>query len=323
VTPALKAPFPYFGGKRAVIADVWARFGTPKQYLEPFCGSAAMLIGRPVGAAGIEVVNDLSHNIANFWRAVKYQAEAVVGELQWPVTHIDLAARHAWLTEPERVRRLRDDLLDAEWPGDPRQAGWWCWGQCAWIGSGWCDKQIAHASDAGMGVQAPGQIAFPGSWRGDGMGVITSGAAAAAAAIREGNSDAWPRARAWIHRLSERMARVRVQAGTWDRALNHHYGGDDTAIFLDPPYRGYTKLYAESTCVADEVAEWAREHAHLRIALCGHAGDYELDGWEVLVWERSDNTYGGNSTKDAEAIWFSPACERVRPRQTSLFEAAP
>ena len=41
---ALLAPFPYFGGKRSVTADVWERFGSPKQYIEPLCGLAAMLL---------------------------------------------------------------------------------------------------------------------------------------------------------------------------------------------------------------------------------------------------------------------------------------
>jgi len=44
---ALKAPFPYFGGKSSVTDVVWRHFGNPKMYVEPFCGSAAMLLARP------------------------------------------------------------------------------------------------------------------------------------------------------------------------------------------------------------------------------------------------------------------------------------
>ena len=47
----LIAPFPYFGGKRSVAADVWARLGAPKQYIEPFCGSAAVLLAAPRAAS--------------------------------------------------------------------------------------------------------------------------------------------------------------------------------------------------------------------------------------------------------------------------------
>lgn len=38
----MKAPFPYFGGKSKIAETVWARFGSPRQYIEPFCESAAV-----------------------------------------------------------------------------------------------------------------------------------------------------------------------------------------------------------------------------------------------------------------------------------------
>lgn len=34
----LKAPFPYFGGKRRVAELVWSRLGDPINYIEPFAG---------------------------------------------------------------------------------------------------------------------------------------------------------------------------------------------------------------------------------------------------------------------------------------------
>ena len=43
----LKAPFPYFGGKLRVAAQVWERFGDAPNYVEPFAGSLAVLLGRP------------------------------------------------------------------------------------------------------------------------------------------------------------------------------------------------------------------------------------------------------------------------------------
>jgi len=39
------APFPYFGGKSLACETVWAALGDPKNYVEPFAGSAAMLLG--------------------------------------------------------------------------------------------------------------------------------------------------------------------------------------------------------------------------------------------------------------------------------------
>lgn len=92
----LRAPFPYFGGKRDVIDLVWQRFGRVRQYIEPFCGSAAMLLGAPEPAS-LEVVNDANGFIANFWRAVKSQPAEVAREADYPVSHIDLGAAQGHL----------------------------------------------------------------------------------------------------------------------------------------------------------------------------------------------------------------------------------
>jgi 16S rRNA G966 N2-methylase RsmD len=129
-------------------------------------------------------------------------------------------------------------------------------------------------------------------------------------------------AREWIAELGARLERVRVVHGAWDRCLNHHYGDAATAVFLDPPYLAYESLYAGegATPVAREVETWAKENARLRIALCGHDGDYDLPGWECFAWERDRLTYGGGDTKEAERIWFSPTCARVRrAEQMGLF----
>ncbi len=123
----------------------------------------------------------------------------------------------------------------------------------------------------------------------------------------------------WLHKLADRLERVRVVHGDWTRCLNNHFGGDDTAVFLDPPYRSYEKLYGESTPVADAVEAWARENAHLRIALCGHRGDYDLPGWDAVDWSRGRLTYGGKQTTDKECVWYSPACLPAETRQISLF----
>ena len=92
--------------------------------------------------------------------------------------------------------------------------------------------------------------------------------------------------------------------------LNHHYGGKDTAIFFDPPYRNFERLYHTSTAplVADQVAAWCAANPDIRIALCGLAGDYDLPGYGVFPWCRGRLTYGGGNTTNKECIWFSPAC---------------
>lgn len=47
----MKAPFPYFGGKSKVSDLVWGLLGADvMNYVEPFAGSLAVLLGRPGGA---------------------------------------------------------------------------------------------------------------------------------------------------------------------------------------------------------------------------------------------------------------------------------
>lgn len=308
----LVAPFPFFGGKRSIAPLVWERLGAPKQYIEPFCGSAAMLLAAP-RPASLEVIGDVNGYVANFWRATAHQPARVAHWADYPVSHVDLGARHAWLLA--RREALADGLRDADWPGDAKAAGWWLWGQCCWIGSGWCDwqrtrplpngdGQVPHISDAGRGVQAVGKV--PHTSDAELEGYLTSGGRAA---------------HVWLHRLADRLERVRVVHGSWERCLNHHYGSNNNgivAVVLDPPYRAYEALYGAARPVADEVEQWAREHAHLRIALCGLAGDYALPGWAVLPWQRKSLTYSNDKTRGAECVWFSPACLRPDKAQVEI-----
>ena len=62
----LVAPFPYFGGKRNVVRMVWDRFGDVPNYVEPFFGSGAVLLGRPTESR-TETVNDLDGLLVNAW----------------------------------------------------------------------------------------------------------------------------------------------------------------------------------------------------------------------------------------------------------------
>lgn len=149
------------GGKSRAADVIWRGFGPEVvNYVEPFAGSIAVLLGRPGGAGKIETVNDLSGAICNFWRAVKADPDGVAHWCDDPVSELDLHARHAWLVV--RLEEMADQLrADPEYY-DAKVAGWWVWGICQWIGTGWCDAgklernagQRPHVSGdhAGMGV---------------------------------------------------------------------------------------------------------------------------------------------------------------------------
>ena len=95
-----------------------------------------MWLNRPADFAGWATVNDLDGNVANLWRSMLHDPEAVAEAACWPVNECDLHARHLWLVNnlPKLAARL---MADPEYH-EPRTAGWWAWGACSWIGSGWC-----------------------------------------------------------------------------------------------------------------------------------------------------------------------------------------
>lgn len=76
---ALRAPFPWFGGKRRVADVVWRAFGADvPNYIEPFAGSLAVLLGRPGGAGKIETVNDRDRYLC-----VAPETRVLMGDLTW------------------------------------------------------------------------------------------------------------------------------------------------------------------------------------------------------------------------------------------------
>ena len=166
----LKAPFPWFGGKSKVADLVWSRLGDVRNYIEPFAGSVAVLLRRPADHTGkVETINDASHFIANFWRAVQHDPAEVAKHADWPVSEADLHARHRWLMQSDAAAEFVTRMSHDPDAFDAKIAGWWVWGQCCWIGGGWCSghgqrvdgslKQCMPQTDGdqlGKGVHAHG-----------------------------------------------------------------------------------------------------------------------------------------------------------------------
>jgi DNA adenine methylase len=259
----LSSPFPWFGGKRKVAAEVWCRFGSIDNYVEPFFGSGAVLLGRPQ-PSGNETVNDLDGYVANFWRAVKYAPTETAEWADWPVNENDLHARHVWLLQQRDTLRPRlegnPEFFDA------KVAGWWVWGVSCWIGSGFCsgngpwwvdgNRKLVHLGNNGQGVN---------------------------------------RLTEWFVCLSDRLRRVRVCSGDWTRVCGPSvtFKHGVTGVFLDPPYADTAErqshLYRlDSERVAHDVRAWAIENGTnplLRIALCGYEGEHIMpEDWAVHVW---------------------------------------
>ncbi len=318
----LKAPFPWFGGKSRVAGEVWKRFGSDVgNYIEPFFGTGAVLLGRPNGAGPIETVNDADGFVSNFWRALQHDPDAVAEHADWPVNEADLHARHLWLLG-QRERITERLMGDPDWY-DAKVAGWWVWGISVWIGSGWCSGDGAWQSvdgvftkcDEGQGVHRQ----LPHLSRSQGVHRKLPRLGDAGQGVHRLNQPL----HAYLSALANRLRRVRVACGDFERVLGDSVTrlGSQCAVFLDPPYdttiRDGRCYQTDEDGVAARARAWAIEHGddkRLRMALCGYDGEHDMpDGWTCYEWSTSGG-YGtqgngrGKANRELERIWFSPHC---------------
>lgn len=137
-----------------------------------------------------------------------------------------------------------------------------------------------------------------------------------------------------MRELAERLRRVRVCCGDWQRILGPSvtFKHGITGVFLDPPYadtadRNETLYAADSLTVAHSVRRWAIENGDnplLRIALCGYEGEHAMpDSWDCVAWKArggygSQGDGAGRENSNRERIWFSPHC--IPAQQSSLFD---
>lgn len=328
-------PFPWFGGKSQIADRVWTAFGDVNNYVEPFFGSGAVLFLRPGGAGHTETVNDADGFVANFWRAIRNDSDAVAEHADNPVNECDLHARHLWLLGQRE--RVTDRLCgDPDW-FDAKVAGWWVWGLCCWIGSGWCsgsgpwvigengemalgnagqgvNRKRPHLSNAGCGVNRK----LPH------LGNAGQGVNRPAQYLRE-----------YLGWFRNRLRNVRVCCGDWSRVcgpsvtIKHGL----TGVFLDPPYADTAKrtkdLYSvDCLKVAHDVRQWAIEQGEnpmMRIVLAGYDGEHEMPAtWRVMEW-KANGGYGSQSNGETQAaenckrerLWLSPHC--CKEKSSTLF----
>ena len=323
----MAAPFPWFGGKSGACTQVWSAFGDVANYVEPFAGSAAMLLGAPNGKR-TETINDADGFVANFWRAIAQDPESVAHHADWPCNENDLFARHSWLVRQaaELTERLH---ADPEW-FDAKIAAWWCWGAANWIGSGWCggngpwvhDGERIVKGDAGQGINR--QLPHLGN---AGRGINRK-----LPHLSAGQGDRRQFIFDWFGHLYARLRDVRVACGDWQRvckdSVTTRHGL--TGVFLDPPYTKGEMDYTAGGVGTDlpmRVQAWCAANGDnklLLIVLCGHQGEHDAllaHGWTTRIW---DARKGYATTDEAvensagETLWCSPHC--VAEKVTGTFD---
>jgi len=338
-----KPPFIYFGGKSPVADVIWNALGNPVNYVEPFAGSAAVLLLRPGGAGHIETINDSDGFISNVWRSIKNDSDGVAKYADEMVSECEVHSRHLWLLGQRE--RLTEKLCGDVDFYDVKAAGFWLYGINCWIGSGWCSGNGPWISENGeMVLRNPGQgvnrqlphLGNPGKGVNRQLPHLGNPGKAPT-----GNGDRAARS-AWLHEylhgFADRLRNVRVCCGDWSRVCGPSvtFKHGTTGVFLDPPYAdtaGRTKGLYANDCeqVAHAAREWAIEQGRnplMRIALCGYSEHEILErhGWSLVEWEAtggygliSDDENGiGRANKKRERIYFSPHCIKATDDLFSL-----
>jgi len=291
---SIKSGIVYFGGKSIIAESIWDKIGTVENYVEPFCGSAAVLLANP-NVPKIETINDKDCLITNFWRAIKINPDLVVQYCSDPPNEIEMHSKQKYI-----VNFVNKDFIykienDPEF-FDAKIAGWWVWGLSCSIGNNWLKKKGLHAmphlSTAGQGIHG---VKFD--------------------------------AKKQFSLLSDRLKRTRIVCSDWQKVCtpsitNKNCGlskNGQTFVFLDPPYNmdNRTKVYNIESNIFKDVEKWCKDNqnfSNLKIALCGYQDDYDLPDWEILEWKSNggfsslgDNRGKENSKK--ECVWFSPSCK--------------
>jgi len=190
-------------------------------------------------------------------------------------------------------------------------------------------KRPRLGNDHGRGVlnaQVPSQIPnLSGDSGAAGRGIHASGQQA-------------PGLYGWFYALADRLRRVRVCCGDWERILGSAPTTciGLTGVFLDPPYAvdERSDVYGEeSRELAHRVREWAilnGEDPLLRIALCGYNGEHKMpDSWQEVAWKanggyanQQKKVTQGKANAYRERIWFSPHCLRPQGNLFHLGDAA-
>jgi len=77
-------PLPYIGGKRTLAKQIIAIFPKHTTYVEPFAGGAQVFFRKE--PSKVEVLNDLDHDVVNFFRICQQHQEELVRYLKFTVS---------------------------------------------------------------------------------------------------------------------------------------------------------------------------------------------------------------------------------------------
>ncbi|GAB3656575.1 DNA adenine methylase [Glycomyces tarimensis] len=120
---AARPPIAYYGGKMTIAEQIVAVLPPHEHYVEPYCGSCAVLLAKP--RSRMETVNDLDRRLMAFWRILRDRPDELAHAIELtPHGRAELtAAREIAADELEDARRVWV-LLTQTRTGTMRPSGW-------------------------------------------------------------------------------------------------------------------------------------------------------------------------------------------------------
>lgn len=280
----------YHGAKWKLAPWIISHFPEHHCYVEPFGGSAAVLLNKPMTAR--EVYNDLNFEVFTLFNVIR--DEKMRTEL----------LRLLAMTPYSRIEFDFAKDVPAMHVNRSSNSGYRCGDESA--------VMIAHA----LLVRAQMGFGSAGATRGNtGFRLDTA---------RNGTSlqALWNDLPENILSVCERLKNVIIENARATQVMQQH-DREDTLIYLDPPYLHDTRQ--TNNAYAHEMSE--REHEFLlelmkksksMMIISGYDNDLYndmLQGWAKSTRQTAASSQNGSATRN-EVLWISPNCEQ---RQINLF----
>lgn len=104
----MKTPISYYGGKQRLVPEILPLIPQHTQYVEPFCGGAAVFWAKDKSAR--EVLNDYDLRVVNFWEVLQSNYDELAAKIQGT-----LHSEHQYKRAAAILKAGRVEPIDYAW----------------------------------------------------------------------------------------------------------------------------------------------------------------------------------------------------------------
>lgn len=266
----------WLGNKKRAAEMLWDYYGNINTFVDPFCGSAALIFERPSRLEGISmVINDMDYMLVNTLRALKWDYEKLCEEFDEYVAEANMDSCRIVLERldyDEFRKMILSSVKNYSLPV-----------AYAWL---YLNNSSIHP------IKMRGTRKSPIKSFTDNMKIVKGGQKLKRAVILSGD---------WERALSK--AYLYIYKTNKERA----------GILLDPPYMNSESDYRViSKDIALQAYIWATENfsERIRIAYCCYDEDFPLpEGWKKYTWQGKTYSKEGETGARSECVMLSPHSE--------------